>query len=174
MRKICSDNPGMRIPRLTAQGESHVPGAAAKIENPDVGTREDVAEAASGTTPPEPVHVTGKHVVQKIVARRDGSEHVAHGPCCGLSIAGPCGRSTNYVGFDGFGQINSGHLLLLLRFRGLQLFDNAFNLQHMVGVMPGEHARQVRDGFFAALEVHSIIFPGLARDLVQHLQIVFA
>ena len=30
------------------------------------------------------------------------------------------------------------------------------------------------DGFFAALEVHSIIFPGLARDLIQHPHIVFA
>jgi hypothetical protein len=156
-----------------AQGESHVAGAAAKIENPHIGTRDDVAEDTSGTTPPEAVHVTGEHVVQKIVARCDGSEHVAHGPCCGLSIAGPCGRSTNYAGFDGFGQINSGHLLLLLPFRGLQSFDNAFNLQHMVRVMPGEHARQVRDGFFAALEVHSIIFPGLAPDLFQHLKIVF-
>jgi hypothetical protein len=174
MREIGPDNPGVRIPRFTAQGESHVAGAAAKIENPDIRTRDDVLEDASGTTPPEAVHVTGKHVVQKIVARRDGSEHVAHGPCCGLSIAGPCGRSAHYVGFDGFGQINSGQLLLLLPFRGFQLFDEAFNLQHMVRVMPGEHARQVRDAFFAALEVHSIVFPGLARDLVQHLQIAFA
>jgi hypothetical protein len=173
MREIGPDNPGVRIPRLAAQGESHVPGTAAKIENPHIGTRDDVAEDTSGTTPPEAVHVKGEHVVQKIVARRYGSEHVAHGPCCGLSIAGPCGRSTHYVAFDGFGQINSGHLLLLLPFRRRQSFDNAFNLQHMVRVMPGEHARQVRDGFFAALEVHSIIFPGLAPDLFQHLKIVF-
>jgi len=63
MREIGPDNPGVRIPRLAAQGESHVPGTAAKIENPDIGAREDMAEDASGTTPPEAVDVAGKHVV---------------------------------------------------------------------------------------------------------------
>jgi hypothetical protein len=73
-------------PCLAAQSECHIPGPATQVENPGIRTHQNVPESTGGAPPPHAVYVAGKHVVQQIVPRRDGSEHVAHGTGCGLLI----------------------------------------------------------------------------------------
>src|SRR5271165_5409283 len=58
--------------------------------------------------------------------------------------------------------------------RAFQLRDDDFDLADVVGIVPGEHAGQVRNGFLAALQVHAVAIPTLARESFEHRQVVLA
>jgi len=58
--------------RRWSEGEGHVAGAAAKVEDDGVGAGEDGAHGARGATPPQAVDAGGEQVVQQVVARGYG------------------------------------------------------------------------------------------------------
>ncbi len=58
-----------------------------------------LAKRPSGAPPPHAVHVERKHVVQQIVAGRDGSEHLAHRARGGGLVACALGRCPYNGGF---------------------------------------------------------------------------
>src|SRR5579863_9064085 len=68
----------MRLPGLAAQSEGHVSRTAAEIEDTGIRAAEDVAEGARGAAPPHAIHIERQHMVQKIVAWRNGGKHFAH------------------------------------------------------------------------------------------------
>ena len=78
MREIGAHNLGRGLPCLTAQRERHVASPAAQVEDSRILPRQDVAKGPSGATPPHAINVERQHMVQQIVARRDGGEHLAH------------------------------------------------------------------------------------------------
>jgi hypothetical protein len=78
MGEICSHNPLITVAPLLPQGERHISGAAAEIENASVRPSQCCREDPRGATPPNAVHIERKNVVQKIVARSDRGEHLAN------------------------------------------------------------------------------------------------
>jgi hypothetical protein len=103
VREIGAKDLRRRLSSLS-QGKRHVARAAAKIENSGIGTQQDVPKSPSGPAPPEAIHVARQHVIQKIVAWRDGGEHVPNGAGGGLLIARTCRRGSDYGGFEASGQ----------------------------------------------------------------------
>src|ERR1017187_273045 len=63
------------------ESHGHVAGAAADVEDSGIGVGEDGPEAPRRAPPPEPVHVGGEHMIQQVVPRRNGVEHLAHCSC---------------------------------------------------------------------------------------------
>src|ERR1700724_4592050 len=88
VRKIRSQNCWRRLPCPTAQGKRHISSAATQVEDPGIRPGKDVSKGSSRPSPPEPVHVEGKDVVQQVVAGRNRSEHLAHGSGGGLWVRG--------------------------------------------------------------------------------------
>ena len=113
------------------------------------------AKCARRAAPPHAVDVERQHVVEQVVARSDRGKHLAHRARGRMRVARAFRRSADYTAdLLASGTLACGLfplLLFLARFfycrRALQLRDNAFDLQQVVGVVPGEHARQVRDAF---------------------------
>ena len=50
--KVCTNEPRARVARLLFQGEGHVPGAAAQVENAGIASSQNVMEGARRPTPP--------------------------------------------------------------------------------------------------------------------------
>src|SRR5260370_30808388 len=96
---------------LLAQGEGHVSGAAAKIENAGIGLGEGLRESAGGATPPQAVDVEGEHMVEQVVARSDRGKHLADGAGGGIGIARAFGGGSEY-GFVGSGHFHSCWLMM--------------------------------------------------------------
>jgi hypothetical protein len=100
MGKIGSGNLWRGSSRLPNQREGHISGPAAEIKNASGGPGKDMAECTRGTTPPQTVHVQRQHMIQQVVARRDGGEHFAHGPRRSLRVACAFWGSPDYRRFD--------------------------------------------------------------------------
>src|SRR6185369_12987353 len=97
-RKICAGNRGSASAGAPIQSKGHVAGPAAEIEHLCIVLAEDVAESTSGTPPPETIDVHRQHVIEQIVAGRDGVEHLPHGGGGGLLIAGSLWTSADCFG----------------------------------------------------------------------------
>ena len=61
---------------MPVEGEGHVAGAAAEIEDDGFGAFEDGAEGARRATPPEAVDAGREEMVGAVVGGRDGREHL--------------------------------------------------------------------------------------------------
>src|ERR1700681_447651 len=91
MRKIRTENLRSSGASAPPQSESHVSGAATKIQHASIGTLQNGIELARGAPPPQPVNVERKNVIQQVVARRNRGEHLADGRRRRLAIACTCG-----------------------------------------------------------------------------------
>lgn len=95
------------------EGKGHVAGAAAEVENYGFGPLENGTEGTGGAGPPPAVDTDGENVVEQVVLRSDGIEHL-------LDIRGGVliGRGADGTGSGGalvLGCILPGsHLLLAL------------------------------------------------------------
>ena len=61
---------------MLVEGEGHVAGAAAQVEDDGLGTSKDGTHGAGGASPPEAVDARREQVVEQVVARSDGVEHL--------------------------------------------------------------------------------------------------
>ena len=61
---------------VLVEGEGHVAGAAAEVEDVGFGADEDGAEGAGGAGPPVAVDAGGEGVVGAVVGGGDGVEHL--------------------------------------------------------------------------------------------------
>src|SRR5215472_2159463 len=61
------------------QCKSHVACATADVKNLSILTRQNRPKGARGAIPPETVDVHRQYVIQQVISRRDGTEHLAHG-----------------------------------------------------------------------------------------------
>ena len=77
------------------EGEGHVAGAAAEVEDDGFGALEDWSEGAGGAVPPGAVDAGGEEKVGAVVGGRDGVEHL-------LDVLG------GFVGRGGTGGAGSG------------------------------------------------------------------
>src|ERR1700691_1610970 len=89
MREVGAPKLRIAIPCLCAQGEVHVPGAAAEIQNAGVRPVKNLRERARGAAPPQAVDVERQKVVEQIVAGSDRGKHLADGArrCVGIACA---------------------------------------------------------------------------------------
>jgi hypothetical protein len=81
---------------LSLQRERHVASPAAQVEDACVGPSQNVAKGAGSSTPPNAVDIERQHVVEQIVAGRDGGKHFAHSSRRRSRIAGAFRRSADY------------------------------------------------------------------------------
>src|ERR1700686_5221072 len=95
MGKIRSQNLRRCRTRSSAQSERHIASAAAKIKHASRGTFENCIKLAGSAPPPQTVDVTRENVIQKIVARRNRSEHLADSLRRRLAVLGTGGRCPN-------------------------------------------------------------------------------
>src|ERR1700716_3523675 len=79
MREIRTQNRRSSGASAPTQSESHVSGAAAKIQHASIGTPQNGIELARGAPPPQPVNVERENVIQQVVARRDRRKHFPDG-----------------------------------------------------------------------------------------------
>ena len=88
------------------EGEGHVAGAAAEVEDDCLGAGEDGTDGAGGAPPPDTIYPCRQQVVQEVVARSDGVEHLldVRGGSDGVGDAGGA-RAGGGVGFG-----KDGHL----------------------------------------------------------------
>ena len=75
------------------EGKGHVAGTAAEVEDDGVWAGEDGAEGAGGATPPEAVDAGGEQVVEQVVARRNGVEHLLDALGRSGGVETPLGRA---------------------------------------------------------------------------------
>jgi hypothetical protein len=76
VRKIRSQDGSCTCGTMAEQRQSHIPGPAADVEDRRLRSREDSAESARRSPPPQPVNVTGQHMIQQVVAWGDAVEHL--------------------------------------------------------------------------------------------------
>ncbi len=72
---------------MLVEGEGHVAGAAAEVEDDGFGALEDGAEDAGGAGPPVAVDAGGEEVVGAVVGGGDGVEHLLD-VLCGSLLGG--------------------------------------------------------------------------------------
>ncbi len=63
---------------LDLEGECQVARAAAEIKNASVGASKDASEFFRCQPAPSVVHREGEEVIEEVVSRRNGAEHIAH------------------------------------------------------------------------------------------------
>ena len=96
MGKVYTQYFWLRIPSLAMKSKCHVASAAAQIHHTGVRSGEDVSEGLRGAPPPQMVDIEREEMIEKVVTRRDGAEHLADGAGCCISIRGAFRRSANY------------------------------------------------------------------------------
>ena len=85
------------------EGQGHVAGAAAEVEDVGFGADEDGAEGAGGAGPPIAVDAGGEGVVGTVVGGGDGVEHLLGRFRCG-GLLGGCSGGEGAGGAFVFGQ----------------------------------------------------------------------
>lgn len=99
MRKICAENPrlGLRLPK---QCKSHITGAATQVKNLRVRTIQYPGEALGGASPPQAINIERQYVVEQVVTRSYGREHLADSDSCRMRIrrAFRAGTKNTFVG----------------------------------------------------------------------------
>ena len=95
----------MRLPGLAIQSKCHVARAAAEIQNPGIWPGKDMSKNPRHPAPPQSVYIEGQEMIEQVVARRDGGEHLADSAGCSLGIPSAFRRSANYVGFGVAAQV---------------------------------------------------------------------
>ena len=96
MGKVYTQYFWLPIPSLAMKSKCHVASAAAQIHHTGVRSREDVREGPGGSPPPQTVDIEREEMIEKVVTRCDGAEHLADGARCCISIRGAFRRSANY------------------------------------------------------------------------------
>ena len=98
MGKVYAQYCWLRIPSLAMKSKCHVAGAAAQIQHTGVRPGENVSEGPGGSPPPQAVDIEREEMIEKIVTRRDGAEHLADSAGRCISICGAFRRGANYFG----------------------------------------------------------------------------
>ncbi len=96
MGKIDAQYCWLDLPSVTMKSKCHVASAAAQIQHTDARSGEDVSEGPGSSPPPQMVDIEREEMIEKVVTRRDGAEHLADGARCCISIRGAFRRSANY------------------------------------------------------------------------------
>jgi hypothetical protein len=84
----------MILDRAALECQRHVASSAAQVENSRVFILKNVVEGFGGAPPPQPVDIARKHVVQQVIAWRDGGKHFAHRARGRLLVASAFRRSS--------------------------------------------------------------------------------
>ena len=98
MGKVDAQYSWLALPGVTMKSKCHVASAAAQIHHTGVRSREDVREGPSCSSPPQTVNIKREEMIEKVVTRRDGAEHLADSASGCISIRGAFRRSANYFG----------------------------------------------------------------------------
>ncbi len=96
MGKVYTQYFWLPIPSLAMKSKCHVASAAAQIHHTGVRPGEDMSEGPGGSPPPQTVDIEREEMIEKVVTRCDGAEHLADGARCCISIRGAFRRSANY------------------------------------------------------------------------------
>jgi hypothetical protein len=76
------------------EGQSHVAGAAAEVEDAGFGALEGRAEGAGGAGPHPAVEASGEDVVGEVIGWGDGIEHLLDVLCSGLLVGNADGAGS--------------------------------------------------------------------------------
>src|SRR6266568_5577211 len=98
MRKVDAQYSWLVLPSVTMKSKCHVASAAAQIHHTGVRPGEDMSEGPGGSPPPQTVDIEREEMIEKVVTRCDGAEHLADGAGCCIFICGAFRRSANYFG----------------------------------------------------------------------------
>src|SRR5207245_11420324 len=96
MGKVYTQYFWLRIPSLAMKSKCHVASAAAQIHHTGVRAGEDVSEGLRGAPPPQMGDIEREEMIEKVVTRRDGAEHLADSASCCISICGAFRRSAKH------------------------------------------------------------------------------